>query len=79
MQVVAMKLECNPESFTTDPEGSQLASTINEHLPAEVRISHLLHFLALHCMLMDQKLIGEYVDESEAQGTLLQHAVAPAD
>jgi len=32
-----MKLECNPESFKTDPEGSQLASDINQHLPAEVQ------------------------------------------
>ncbi|KAL0045471.1 hypothetical protein WJX82_007559 [Trebouxia sp. C0006] len=36
--VVAMKLECNPESFKTDPEGSQLASDINQHLPAEVQV-----------------------------------------
>lgn len=37
LQVVAMKLECHPSSFTADPEGSQLASSINQHLPAEVR------------------------------------------
>ncbi|KAL3133971.1 hypothetical protein ABBQ32_008415 [Trebouxia sp. C0010 RCD-2024] len=36
--VVAMKLECHPSSFTADPEGSQLASSINQHLPAEVRV-----------------------------------------
>lgn len=36
IQVVAMKLECDPESFKTDPEGCQLASAINQHLPSEV-------------------------------------------
>ncbi|KAL0039788.1 hypothetical protein WJX77_008016 [Trebouxia sp. C0004] len=36
--VVAMKLECDPESFKADPEGSQLASDMNQHLPAEVQV-----------------------------------------
>ena len=31
-----MKLECDPESFINDPEGMQLTSRINKHLPAEV-------------------------------------------
>lgn len=50
LQVVAMKIECNPESFMTDPEGSQLASDINQHLPAEVRLTLLacLHTGASH-------------------------------
>ncbi len=38
VQVVAMKLECNPESFKTDPEGSRLACDINQHMPAEVQL-----------------------------------------
>lgn len=38
MQVVAMKLECHPSSFSADPEGVQLARCINQHLPAEVRL-----------------------------------------
>ena len=35
-----MKLECHPSSFTADPEGCLLASSINQHLPAEVRRQH---------------------------------------
>ena len=46
MQVLAMKLECDPDSFVTDPEGSELAYAINQHLPAEV-IS-LLHSPVVH-------------------------------
>ena len=35
-QVVSMKLECDPESFVSDPEGVQLTSQINKHLHEEV-------------------------------------------
>ena len=35
-QVLAMKLECNPGSFESDPEGIQLAAAMNAHLPSEV-------------------------------------------
>lgn len=35
-QVLAMKLECDPASFESDPEGTQLAAAMNAHLPPEV-------------------------------------------
>ena len=34
-QVLAMKLECDPGSFESDPEGIQLAAAMNAHLPPE--------------------------------------------
>ncbi|PRW32888.1 tRNA pseudouridine synthase [Chlorella sorokiniana] len=36
--VVAMKMEVEPESFDTDPEGQALAAAINASLPPEVRV-----------------------------------------
>ncbi|KAL4422713.1 hypothetical protein ABPG75_008910 [Micractinium tetrahymenae] len=36
--VVGLKMEVQPESFDSDPEGSELAAAINAHLPPEVRV-----------------------------------------
>lgn len=45
VQVLAMKLECVPSRFETDPEGKQLAAAINAHLPPEVSAMPYLHTL----------------------------------
>lgn len=36
--VVAMKMECDPEAFESDPAGITLSETINAHLPPEIKI-----------------------------------------
>lgn len=48
-----MKLECHPSSFAADPEGSQLASSINQHLPPEVRLQHRSCSTTLHAESYD--------------------------
>jgi tRNA pseudouridine38-40 synthase len=36
--VVAMKMECDPEAFESDPAGIKLAATINSHLPPQIKV-----------------------------------------
>ncbi|KAL4448956.1 hypothetical protein ABPG77_007673 [Micractinium sp. CCAP 211/92] len=36
--VVGLKMEVQPDSFNSDPEGAELAAAINAHLPPEVRV-----------------------------------------
>lgn len=36
--VVAMKMECDPEAFESDPAGIKLSETINSHLPPEIKV-----------------------------------------
>ena len=36
--VVAMRAECDSDSFETDPEGSAFAAAVNAHLPRDVRV-----------------------------------------
>ena len=36
--VVGMKLECDPDSFESDPSGIAIAESINTHLPAAIQI-----------------------------------------
>jgi hypothetical protein len=49
MQVISMKLECNPELFVEDPEGLALAERINAFLPPEVSV--MLRCAMLCCLL----------------------------
>jgi tRNA pseudouridine38-40 synthase len=36
--IVAMKMECDPEAFESDPAGINLAATINSHLPPQIKV-----------------------------------------
>lgn len=61
-----MKLECDPDSFVTDPEGSELAYAINQHLPAEVM--SLLQSPVMHTCL----LTGSLSDAPKVKSHLFQ-------
>ena len=41
VQVIGLKLEVSRDCFETDPEGVELAQSINEHLPSQVSDQYL--------------------------------------
>jgi len=64
--VIGMKLECDPASFESDPEGIDLANQINSHLPRQLRVFSLQRapksFNAR--MLCDQRTYDYYLPAS---------------